>query len=357
MPKYLEKKISLGRDDSGALIRKSIYAKTKAELEKKCFAARQDFLAKSSAPPDSSITFMAFARRWLRTEKAQKSPYTQDTYKNIIEKHLAPELEELYFHELALADFQTIINNAWQCPPTCRQIKNTVAQIYSAADDAGLISGKLPNFKKLALPPKIPTERRALTDEEKSALFSADLTEKEQALVALLYYTGIRREECLALVPDCFDFKAKTVSIKKTLTFVTTNQTRVDNYAKNIYSIRTVPLLDPALPYLRDYVRTCPGFLFPEKHNAAEPITLSQFHSLWRRIRLKLDKVCPGARALHPHLFRHNYATMLYYSELSPKMAAKLLGHADTKMINEVYAHLDEAKERAAEKLNAVFAP
>ena len=36
-------------------------------------------------------------------------------------------------------------------------------------------------------------------------------------------------------------------------------------------------------------------------------------------------------------------------------MAAKLLGHANTDMIVKIYAHLDEEKENAAEKLNAVF--
>ena len=39
-----EKKITLGRDDSGQTVRKSIYAKTKAELERKVFDARQEWL-------------------------------------------------------------------------------------------------------------------------------------------------------------------------------------------------------------------------------------------------------------------------------------------------------------------------
>ncbi len=43
---------------------------------------------------------------------------------------------------------------------------------------------------------------------------------------------------------------------------------------------------------------------------------------------------------------------MLYYSGITIKKAAALLGHSNTKMIMEVYSHLDEEKEKAVEKLN-----
>jgi integrase len=62
-----------------------------------------------------------------------------------------------------------------------------------------------------------------------------------------------------------------------------------------------------------------------------------------------------GAEDLTAHIFRHNYATMLYYSNVSIKMAAKLMGHNSINMIMEIYAHLDEMQERTAEKLNDVF--
>ena len=79
------------------------------------------------------------------------------------------------------------------------------------------------------------------------------------------------------------------------------------------------------------------------------------FEYFWNRIRRKLSTIAPEAEELTPHYFRHNYATMLYYSNISPKKAAALLGHANTKMIMEIYAHLDEEKENASEKLNAIF--
>lgn len=55
---------------------------------------------------------------------------------------------------------------------------------------------------------------------------------------------------------------------------------------------------------------------------------------------------------LTPHLFRHNYCTMLYYSGISQKKAVELMGHSDINMIMNVYAHLDEQKEKVQTKLD-----
>ena len=64
-----EKKITLGRDPDGKIVRRSIYAKTKAELEKKAFDAKQEFLLES-ARPSNDMSFATFARNWIKTEKA-----------------------------------------------------------------------------------------------------------------------------------------------------------------------------------------------------------------------------------------------------------------------------------------------
>ena len=59
---------------------------------------------------------------------------------------------------------------------------------------------------------------------------------------------------------------------------------------------------------------------------------------------------------LTAHIFRHNYATMLYYSNISLKKAAQLMGHSDTKMIMDVYAHLDDKQENVVNKINDLIA-
>ena len=47
-----------------------------------------------------------------------------------------------------------------------------------------------------------------------------------------------------------------------------------------------------------------------------------------------------------PYIFRHTYATLLYYSGIKLKDAEYYMGHSDSKMLNDVYIHLDKEKLR-----------
>ena len=207
------------------------------------------------------------------------------------------------------------------------------------------------NVKKLILPKKDKNEKRALTNREKAALFSADLPERERVFVLLLYYCGLRREECLALDFSNLDFKHCEVNVRQALVF-DENAPKIER-TKNIYSVRAVPIPVAFRPALKAYAKDKSGLLFAMPDGS--PVTKSSFRRMWDRIKSALVAETPDAETLTPHIFRHNYATMLYYSEISIKKAAQLLGHADTAMITKVYAHLDETKENAAAKLDAVF--
>jgi len=45
-------------------------------------------------------------------------------------------------------------------------------------------------------------------------------------------------------------------------------------------------------------------------------------------------------RKVHPHLFRHSYATWALRKGMNPMQLQKILGHADLTMISTVYSHL-----------------
>lgn len=90
-------------------------------------------------------------------------------------------------------------------------------------------------------------------------------------------------------------------------------------------------------------------------------VTKSSFRMTWNRI-IKVMNASVSTRQDHSpitgltaHIFRHNYATMLYYSNISILKAADLMGHSDIKLIMDVYAHLDEEKEQAVDKINEVI--
>jgi integrase/recombinase XerC len=48
-------------------------------------------------------------------------------------------------------------------------------------------------------------------------------------------------------------------------------------------------------------------------------------------------------RSVHPHLFRHSYATWALRKGMNPLQLQRILGHADLTMISGVYSHLNES--------------
>ena len=55
-------------------------------------------------------------------------------------------------------------------------------------------------------------------------------------------------------------------------------------------------------------------------------------------------------------MFRHTYATNLYYAGIDIKTAQYLLGHASVQMTMDIYTHLDNSRiSTAGNALNTFF--
>lgn len=345
-----EKKVTLGRDENGTPVRKSFTGRTIAELNARIEDAKRTWEQMYS---NDSILFSYYARKWLSTAKAVKSINTRQMYTNAIEKHIIPAIGDLYFSEITLSDLQEIINERAEKYETCNKIRLTLRQIYAAAADEG-IKGASVKVGKLALPPKKDTEKRALTEAEKTALFSAGFNDEQRVFTHLLYFTGLRREEALALEVGDVDFERNVVNVRRTIVF-DKNTPVVKDSAKSSAGRRAVPIPGDFIEELKEYVGTCNKLLFPMPTRPGEYMSLSSYVKFWNGIVAALIPYAPEAESLTAHIFRHNYATMLYYSEISLKKAAALMGHSNTQMIMQVYAHLDDEKENAADKLSKVI--
>ncbi|MCR4748276.1 MAG: site-specific integrase [Lachnospiraceae bacterium] len=347
---FYEKKVTLGWDDAGNKIRRSVYGSTKAEVDKKAFDIKQEWLS-STARPSDEMTMVTYARYWFNTSKSLKSINTKAMYNNLIEKHLSPALGDMYFDEISLANLQNMINAKRDKRETCRKLKMMLKQIYNAAQEDGYPIKF--NINRLEVPKKKSSNKRPLTEAERIAIFQCKtFTVSQRLFVHILYYTGIRREEALALTYKDIDLKGKKISITKTVVF--DGETPVlQNTTKNKASFRDIPIPDMLVDELRENKRV--GYLFTMPTAPDRLMTKSSYTKFWAGIQKALVPLASTAGTLTAHIFRHNYATILYYSDVSMKMAIKLMGHSSAKMIMEVYAHLDEAKEMAPEKLEAFF--
>lgn len=295
----------------------------------------------------TDILFLDYANGWLSVYKAGKSNATRAMYKNIIDKHMSA-LKGVKVIDIAQIHYQTIMTDAQGKTRTQQQIKLTFKQIMRAAVRDKLYPANLyEELEEIMEPVRYrATEKRALTESEKKALFAADLSPMDRCFVDILYGCGLRRGEALALTRFDIDLKNRTVNVNKAVEFVGEKPSIKEPKSQN--GFRKVPIPPVVFPYIENYVRGCTGQLFIGRNK--EMVTKSGYRRMWERIVRKMQEVSDEPIiGLTAHVLRHNYCSNLCYQipRISIKKIAELLGDTEA-MVLKVYNHIVLEKEDSA---------
>lgn len=164
----------------------------------------------------------------------------------------------------------------------------------------------------------------------------------------LIYFTGLRCGEALALQRQDVDFERKLIYVTKQV--VHQPNLPVIDRPKTENGNRVIPLLPP----LEEKIRSLK--LKPDDYitsGTPEPLSRSALRCRWKKWCKEnglLDK--NGKPAIDRHQIRHQYATTLYEAGIEAKSAQHLLGHADISTTLRIYTHIStEQFSEDAEKL------
>lgn len=319
-----------------------------------------------------SNSFYDYALHWLEVSKAAKEKNTQAMYEGIIRKHFS-DFKGFPLDSVRHSHIQGVINENLNHPRTCQQIALTFKQIVKSAVKDGFISHTACEnlVSDIALPKYSKLQKRPLTDSEKEALEKSGFcasSDRKKAFVSLLYYTGIRRGEALALTPFDFDWKNRTLSINKVVIFDKNKGIpELKDYPKSDNGIRIIPMTEDCVNNVKPFVSSCSGgFLFHGQYS--DMMTLSAYNVFWKSIITELNTAMgynyqaklhtdeKPVQNLTAHIFRHNYCTELCYQipNISTKMIARLLGDTE-KMVLDVYSHIKEDHEAVESALEAAL--
>ncbi len=331
-----------------------ISTKSSADLERKVQEFKSD-RDNMNVTTYSELTFYEYAMKWLKNNKATKEKNTQEMYYYII----TGSMYDMDFpvSQIRHSHFQEIINRNAEHPRSCQQIALTFKQIIKSAIRDRILpqNAREDICSDISMPKYIKPEKRPLSALELQAVRDADMDKVKRFLVDILFYTGVRRGEALALQSSDFDWDANTVSISKVIIF-TRDGSELKPYPKSDNGIRVIPLSPEAVEHLKPYVEQCTDkYLLHGK--TSEMMTANAFRRMWESVITSLNKAVgynpykkdrgePPIQGLTPHVFRHNFCTILCYRvpEISTKMIAKLLGDNE-KMVLEVYSHIVMEKE------------
>lgn len=306
----------------------------------------------------------------LRVEKMKYG--TQRTYmpaiRRVREHFQGKRMREIEPYMIS-AFLQGISSRAYTTVANHKTVLNAVFQTWI---ESPVWHGDVNPSKIVTIPRGLRrTKREPPTDEQvqvvKDHYLDAD------ALPAVVYLcTGERRGEACGIQLKDIDFKDKTISITKAVEY-RNNKPRIST-TKTEAGIRKVPLLsmlEEALAPLRE---------LPEStyilSGSTKMMTWTQYDKKWmnfwkkhgfaHEIKEKQRKVRHGKEFVYEvsrwradvvaHQFRHEYVCMLCMAEVPEEVAIQLVGHANARMIHEVYMSLKpQMIKGAGEKLNQLL--
>lgn len=156
-----------------------------------------------------------------------------------------------------------------------------------------------------------------------------------RVLFSLLFWTGMRVGEFLALTPADFDFSAHSISIRRTYQ----RRHRQDFFSppKTPNSRRTIYITPALSRQVEDYIAQT-GCLPQER--------LFPFTEHLIRGRMARGCARSGVKRIRIHDLRHSHASFLIEQGFPPILVAQRLGHEKIETTLGTYAHLYPDKQR-----------
>jgi len=335
--------IMVGYKENGKPRLKVVYGKTQKEVKDKASALRMQY--NMGLKIDHNITISDWADTWVKTYKGNLAYKTRKMYEDTIRIYVTSTIGHMKLRDVKLAHLQKIVNDNSSKGRTMKILKLTLLQLFDQAIINDLLI-KNP-AKGIQLPVvELKSVKRALTDEEVDTIKSLEFDAKAKCFVMLLMYTGLRKGEALALTKADIDKENLTINVDKTLVFKV-NQSEVKYSTKTKSGVRVIPILEPLRKTLFDYMDSIhTDFIFTSNNGS----TLSD--TAYRRMWAKFEKVI-GKKDITAHIFRHNFATILYNAGVDIKSAQDILGHSSIQVTMDIYTHLgNQRRTETTEKLN-----
>ena len=304
--------------------------------------------------PTRAVTMGAVFDDWLvhldgKRHKGLLKHSTLLSYRGILEKYLRPAFGAIRSDRLTS---QVVIS--WEsrlaetlAPKTLNNVVTTMRGLLSwAREQQFLAHDPMATIK----PARVPrNEQPCLQPSELNNLLdaAATLPTRDQAIVYLAAYSGLRRGELFGLQWGDLDESKHQIHVRRSLFRGVTGE------PKTASSRRAMDLPAPIVARLVAYREQYPPigedeFMF--RNDAGRPLNMNSWTTkvlvpLYRRA---------GLNPRRPfHSLRHGYASMLINNNENVKYVSAQLGHASISMTMDRYGHLYRVTgERAMERLS-----
>lgn len=322
--------------------------------KKEALGFERDFLEKQSANPD--MTFQNLYEIYMEDMAARLKQSTLLTKKAVLQTHILPFFGSKPINEIKASDVRR-----WQAK--LMSSPNNYSQTYLKKINTELnsIINYAKRFYDLNTNPcgKAGTIGKAKAEEmdywtyDEYIAFRDGVKDKSLSYICfeVLYWTGMREGELLALSPADIDLDNKTISINRTYQRIEGKD--VFTSPKTRKSKRKIPSPDFLCQELSDYIQS--RYML-DADERLFPVTKSYLsHEMIRGCKNT------GVKKIRIHDIRHSHASLLINQGCDALMLADRLGHEKVSTTLNTYSHLFPHKQQelvhSLESLQATDSP
>ena len=307
--------------------------------KKEALGFERDFLEKQSANPD--MTFQNLYEIYMEDMAARLKQSTLLTKKTVLQTHILPFFGNKPINEIKASDVRR-----WQAK--LMSSPNNYSQTYLKKINTELnsIINYAKRFYDLDTNPcgKAGTIGKAKAEEmdywtyDEYIAFREGVKDKPLSYICfeVLYWTGMREGELLALSPADIDLDNKLISINRTYQRIGGKD--VFTSPKTRKSKRKIPILDFLCQELSDYIQS--RYML-DADERLFPVTKSYLsHEMIRGCKNT------GVKKIRIHDIRHSHASLLINQGCDALMLADRLGHEKVSTTLNTYSHLFPHKQQ-----------
>lgn len=257
--------------------------------------------------------YLGYFLTHIITEK-NLSKNTANGYKKDIQQYFEScsinELDEL--NKITIREFLLKINSL--APSTRRRKLSAIKEFMKFLKREGFIKiNEALEIENAKIDKKLP---KVMNVQETTKIIDSASNKQDRAILETLYGLGCRVAELINIKISDIDFDNRTVRL-----FGKGNKERI------------VPINNASLSAITEHLQSrklSSDYIFASNVNGERPMTTRNA----RRIVYKY-----GGKEVHPHMFRHSYATHLHANGADIRHIQELLGHADIST-TQIYTHV-----------------
>lgn len=295
------------------------------------------FLLASKA--DMGMKVSDFIEIYFNDKKNDLKERTIKNKRYMMDCYVVPFFGNMKMNEIKPA---TII--AWQNemyekgfkPTYLRMIQNQVTALFTHATRIyNLKDNPCSKVKKMG---KSDADEMSFWTKDEYDKFIATFEEGSMyhTFFELLFWTGCREGEALAITKNDINFDSNQLSITKT--YYRTDRKDIITAPKTEQSIRTIELPQFLTDEIKLYLKTL--YKYPNDRRIFPVVAEAVQHVMRRHI----EKA--GVKKIRVHDMRHSHVAYLINQGVQPLIIKERLGHKDIQITLNTYGHLYPSKQR-----------